>query len=134
MSLLTTSRDDGVGGPVISTRSVEGTVCIAMARQNQSLSSFNDKVVQLRRYRRSERHLGFPITCVSPFVSLLFLFSHSSSNTLVSHRILFQSVLIRSRNSRKSSLECPGDGGASKSGNVSRAKFTFVFVRSIYDS
>lgn len=38
---------------------VEGTVCIVVARQNRSLSSFNGKVVQLHRYRRSERRFGF---------------------------------------------------------------------------
>lgn len=52
-------------------------MCIVVARQNRSLSSFNGKVVQLHRYRRSERRFGFPTMHVA-IVSLLF--SHSSLN------------------------------------------------------
>lgn len=71
--LLATSRGD-VGG--ICHADLKARCILVVARQNRSLSSFNGKVVQLHRYRRSERRFGFPMYVT--IVSLLF--SHFSSN------------------------------------------------------
>lgn len=89
-------------------------------RQNRSLSSFNGKVVQLRRYRRSERITSdFPPRALHvPLSSLI----PSRTNA----RILFQSALIRYN--RKSFLEMfPGMIRVeNRESNVPRMHFFFL--------